>query len=36
MVEIEEAQCEQVYGLRDAKEGRQAFLERRKPNFEDS
>lgn len=35
MVQYEEELCEQVFGHSDAKEGMQAFLDKRKPSFED-
>ena len=35
MVAYEEELCGQVFEARDAKEGMQAFLEKRKPRFED-
>jgi enoyl-CoA hydratase/carnithine racemase len=35
MVQYEEELCEQVFGHSDAREGTQAFFEKRKPRFED-
>jgi enoyl-CoA hydratase/carnithine racemase len=35
MVQYEEELCEQVFGHGDAREGMQAFFEKRKPQFED-